>query len=50
VAKEAGATVEVLLEKKYAAIEELLRAVFSMSSAPRLHTEDRNGAAVSIQK
>jgi hypothetical protein len=48
VATEAGATLEILLEKKYAVIKELLEAVFSMPSDPRPHTEDRNGAAISI--
>jgi hypothetical protein len=40
VATEADATVEKLVEKKHAAIE-LLEAVFSMQSAPKLYTADR---------
>jgi hypothetical protein len=38
-------TLEELLEKKQTRIEELLEAVFSMRSAPRLYTADGNGAA-----
>jgi hypothetical protein len=38
---------EELLEKKQATIKELLEAVFSMRSAPRLYKGDRNGARVS---
>jgi hypothetical protein len=43
-AREADVIVEDLLEKKYATIEELLEAVFSMPSATKLYTEDRSSS------
>jgi hypothetical protein len=45
-ATEADATLEELLEKKHATIEEPLEAVFSVRFAPRPYTGGRNGAAV----
>jgi hypothetical protein len=38
--------VKELLENKHATIGELLEVVFSMRSAPRLYTGDRDGTAV----
>jgi hypothetical protein len=46
-ATESDATVEELLEKKHATIDELFEAVLYMRSAPMLYTEDRKGTAVS---
>jgi hypothetical protein len=45
---DADATVEELLEKKHATIEELLEMTFSMRSASRLYAGNRNGAASTV--
>jgi hypothetical protein len=44
--QQTDATVNGLLEWKHTLIEELLEAVFSTRSAPRLYTRNQNGTAV----
>jgi hypothetical protein len=48
-ATEVDSTVEELLDKKHATIQELLEAVFPMWFTPRLYTRVQNRTPVSIQ-
>jgi hypothetical protein len=47
---QADATVEELMEKKHATIGELLEAMFSMRSASRIYTGNRNGIASNYKR